>query len=100
MPVPCNGDSREDYPAQPNRAGTAGRALVWIGRNDGVTIPGVPRFDLYLDELSRSHQFQWSIPRVIPHPGEEIGIYRSPNSDRTVDFRIPGYLVEADGFGG
>jgi hypothetical protein len=89
-----------DISVTPNSTGTTGRAFVWIGRNDGVSLPSEPRFDLYLDELSRSYQFQWSIPQVILRPGEEIGVYSSASSDRTVDFRMSGYLVEADGFGG
>lgn len=82
-----------------NALSTTGNAFVFIGRNDGVTIPSTPRLDFSLGTGVTMEKIDWSTPYVILHPGEEIGLYNSSSSTRTVDAFISGYLVKATGFG-
>jgi hypothetical protein len=82
-----------------NNLATSGRAFIYVGVNDGVSVPSLPRFDFSLRDLSQSEQFHWSVPYLILQPGEEIGVYNSSSSDQAVDIYITGYLVETDGFG-
>jgi hypothetical protein len=88
-----------DITISPNSLATTGRAIVFIGRDDGAGIPSQPLFDLWLDVVTRSYRYQWSIPQLILKEGERIGIYSSTSSDRVVDVTLSGYLLEAEGFG-